>query len=216
MKNLGEFAIINGILIKYQGDAEKVAVPEGVTSVNYLAFAGNQTITEVVIPEGVTSLGSSAFDRCSNLVQITFPSTLREVDSNCFSYTRWLENQRTAGDFILAGPVLLKYQGKSGSVEIPDGVAYVEAAAFTWSSWFPFAEDLELDTVIVPTSMRDLNAELAFDRSIPKNVIYKGSREQWEMVKNTTWRENAQVPVYYADGGDLTYIFTDVPDCQRQ
>lgn len=212
MKNLGEFAIINGILIKYQGDAEKVAVPEGVTSVNYLAFAGNQTITEVVIPEGVTSLGSSAFDRCSNLVQITFPSTLREVGSYCFSHTRWLENQRTAGDFILAGPVLLKYQGKSGSVEIPDGVAYVEAAAFTWSSWFPFAEDLELDTVIVPTSMRDLNAELAFDRSIPKNVIYKGSREQWEMVKNTTWRENAQVPVYYADGGDLTYIFTDVPD----
>ena len=102
------------------------------TSVNITAFAGNKTITEAVIPEGVTSLGVSAFFECNNLAQITFPSTLREVGSNCFSYTRWLENQRTAGDFILAGPVLLKYQGKGGSVTIPDGVAYVEDAAFSW------------------------------------------------------------------------------------
>ena len=41
----------NGVDVN-AADAEKVAVPEGVTSVNYLAFAGNQTITEVVIPEG--------------------------------------------------------------------------------------------------------------------------------------------------------------------
>ena len=211
LENQGEFAIINGILVKYQGSAEKVTIPAGVTSVNITAFAGNKTITEAVIPEGVTSLGVSAFFGCDNLAQITFPSTLREVGSDCFSYTRWLENQRTAGDFILAGPVLLKYQGKGGSVAIPDGVAYVEDAAFTWSSWFPFAEDLELDTLTVPTSMRDLNADLAFSRSTPKSVIYGGSREQWNMVENTTWHDGAQVPVYCADGGDLTYMFTDVP-----
>ncbi|MBD5084137.1 MAG: leucine-rich repeat protein [Clostridiales bacterium] len=211
LENQGEFAMINGILIKYQGGAEKVAIPEGVTSINHAAFAQDKTITELAIPEGVTSLGRSAFLGCDNLAQITFPSTLREVGADCFSYTRWLENQRTAGDFILAGPVLLKYQGKGGNVAIPDGVAYVEGAAFTWSSWFPFAEDLELDTLTVPTSMCDLNADLAFSGSTPKSVIYGGSREQWSMIENTAWHDGAQVPVYCADGEDLTYTFTDVP-----
>lgn len=198
LESQGEFAIVNGVLLKYQGSAEKVVIPDGVTYVNPAAFAQNKTLTEAVIPEGVTVLADSAFDSCANLAQITFPGTLREVGAYCFSYTKWLENQRAAGDFILAGPVLLKYQGEGGSVVIPDGVAYVEEAAFTWSSWFPFAEDLKLDTLTVPTSMRDLNADLAFFISTPKSVSYQGTRDQWDMVENTTWHDGVQVPVYCA------------------
>ncbi len=202
LENQGEFAVINGILIKYQGSAEKAVIPDGVTSVAVAAFAQNKTLTEAVIPEGVASLGESAFSDCDNLAQITFPSTLREVGANCFTYTRWLENQRTAGDFILAGPVLLKYQGKSGSVVIPNGTAYVEDAAFTWSSWFPFAEDLEIETLTVPASMRDLNADLAFGASTPKRVSYLSTREQWDKVENTAWHDGTQVPVRCAGEED--------------
>lgn len=208
LKSQGEFAVANGILIKYQGSAEKVVIPDGVTRVASAAFSHNQTVASVVIPEGVVSLADNVFLNCENLAKIDFPGTLRQVGASCVYGTKWLDDQK--GDFILAGHVLLKYRGEGGDVVIPDGVTDVEDAAFTWSSWFPCGEDLELGALTVPASMLDLNAELAFYTSVPKSVVYQGGRDRWNQIEHTEWYGGQEVPVRCSGTVDPARVFTDM------
>ena len=47
--------------------ATSFTIPDGVTSIDYNAFNGCSSLTEIVIPDSVTSIGSYAFSYCSSL-----------------------------------------------------------------------------------------------------------------------------------------------------
>lgn len=61
LKNLGEFAVLDHFLIKYQG-----------------------TKANVVIPEGITEIGHGTFKRCKNLQSVTIPKSFEEIDKSVF------------------------------------------------------------------------------------------------------------------------------------
>ncbi len=101
LESLGEFAIVNGVLLKYQGEKEavvipgtvkklgegackntditSVSIPAGVTEIGAAAFSGCEELTSVTIPAGVTKIGSLAFAYCASLESITFPEGLQEL-----------------------------------------------------------------------------------------------------------------------------------------
>lgn len=49
------------------------------------AFCNNSSIKQIIIPEGVTSVGFMAFDSCKKLKQIEFPSSLIDIGRFAFS-----------------------------------------------------------------------------------------------------------------------------------
>lgn len=57
-------------------DLENVVIPETVTSIGELAFAGNLGIRSITLPSGITSIGESAFFNCENLLSITILATV--------------------------------------------------------------------------------------------------------------------------------------------
>ena len=186
LKSLGEFAIANGILLKYQGSEEHVVIPSGVTSIASGAFSENTDIVSVTIPEGVVSMGMGAmfgyvFWGCTNLESITFPGTLEAVGRFCFTDTKWLANQ---GDFAMAGSVLVRYQGKNADVVIPDGVTALADGSFQFLD-----EEGEVipASLTVPVSMKNLNFDMAFFMALPGylpgTIIYKGTQAQWDMIE---------------------------------
>ncbi len=61
LKKLGEFAIVDQFLIKYQGRKENV-----------------------VIPEGITEIGRGTFRDCANLQSVTIPKSVEEIDKSVF------------------------------------------------------------------------------------------------------------------------------------
>ena len=61
LKNLGEFAVLDHFLIKYQGRE-----------------------TNVVIPESVTEIGCGTFRDCANLQSVTIPKSVEEIDKSVF------------------------------------------------------------------------------------------------------------------------------------
>lgn len=52
---------------------EQIVLPEGVTSIEVMAFYNNDCLTEVSLPQSLTSIGSTAFGQCAALRDITIP-----------------------------------------------------------------------------------------------------------------------------------------------
>ena len=104
-----EFIIINNQLLKYNGSAKEVIIPEGVTSINFEVFNENELIEKVVFPvslqkicvasfggcsnlkeavflgDNVKTILPMAFDGCKNLKEIFLPKSLKEIGCEAFS-----------------------------------------------------------------------------------------------------------------------------------
>ena len=101
------FLIENDKLIKYEGGATKIFIPNTVTVIGknafkdctkavYIkipnsvrtieddAFSGCTSIKSLVIPQSVTSLGKCAFENCTSLESITMPNGDISIGSKVF------------------------------------------------------------------------------------------------------------------------------------
>ena len=83
------------------------AIPNGVTSIGYAAFANCYALTQVNIPNSVTSIGNEAFAWCSALAQVNIGNGVKSIGDGAFYYCYWLTQ-----------------------VTIPDGVESIGYAAF--------------------------------------------------------------------------------------
>lgn len=79
------FVIEEGVLVRYEGSAADVSVPEGVTAIGAEAFAGNETLETVIVPEGVTTIGKKAFAGCKKLREVKLPDSLTSMEKYVFS-----------------------------------------------------------------------------------------------------------------------------------
>lgn len=58
----------------------KGMIPDGVTAIEDLAFAGCTNLQSIVIPDSVTTIGESAFAYCISLQSITIVTQEKEPD----------------------------------------------------------------------------------------------------------------------------------------
>jgi hypothetical protein len=94
------YAITNGTIMitGYTGPGGAVTIPEKnpdtasglpVTSIGYLAFYYNNTITDVTVPDSVTNIGDSAFSFCTSLTNVTIGNSVTSIGElafgNCYS-----------------------------------------------------------------------------------------------------------------------------------
>lgn len=69
-----DFIIRDGRLISYRGSDPEVRIPDGVTSIQSLAFYRNDKVKSICIPSSVKRIGNGAFYRCQKLKFIRFDS----------------------------------------------------------------------------------------------------------------------------------------------
>ncbi len=72
LKSLGEFAVVNNILLAYQGSDSAVTIPNSVTSIGEYVFIDCDSLTSITIPGSVTSIGERAFQLCSGLTNVYY------------------------------------------------------------------------------------------------------------------------------------------------
>ena len=63
---------------------QNIALPEGVTSIGFLAFAECSSLEKITLPEGVTTIGAFAFDSCESLTDIALPESLTSIGDRAF------------------------------------------------------------------------------------------------------------------------------------
>ena len=73
-------------LIAYpQGKEGAYVIPEGVTTIEKLAFADCKKLTSVSIPEGVTTIAEDTFVNCSGLTTVKMPVSVTSIGISAFS-----------------------------------------------------------------------------------------------------------------------------------
>lgn len=149
------YSIDGSVLIAYPKSltAASFAVPESVTRVESLAFAGNLHLVNVTLPSGLLSIGRSAFELCMNLASVAFganPGLLVIEDSAfhaCLALTSFPMPSSLIrigdGAFTSTGLTALDLSNASGLISIGE-----EA--------FLFCDALE--SVILPASLKELGA----------------------------------------------------------
>ena len=66
-------------------DLESVSIPSSVKTINKLAFALDEKLTDVTISEGVTFIGNGAFYECKSLTSISLPKSVKTIELGAFS-----------------------------------------------------------------------------------------------------------------------------------
>ena len=84
--------IKDGVLIKYNGNAKDIILPDGIITIGNKAFEKNTSIESVDIPASVKSIGDEAFSGCTNLVSVLMCEGLISIGAKAFyqSGIKWL------------------------------------------------------------------------------------------------------------------------------
>lgn len=92
-------------------------------------FEGREDITSVKLPDSLEIIGDGAFLGCSALSDVELGKAVWSVGLNAFDGTPWLAS--LTDEFAIVGDgVLIRYNGTSPSVKLPDGVRHIAGGAF--------------------------------------------------------------------------------------
>ena len=113
MSELQDFIIANGVLQRYRGNSMDVVIPDGVHTIEMLAFSreSKAIIENIQFPRTLERIEEWAFDHCDNLTGIVIPANVKEIGRGAFNWCRALSK------------VIIE-----GNPKIGDG-------AFRWSPW---------------------------------------------------------------------------------
>ncbi len=144
-----EFAIVSGILLKYNGTADTVVVPSGVRSLAGKFIPQSTSVNTIVVPESVTTLGigafagvsvrkvvlsagikalpAFAFSSCPVLQEVTLPDTLESIGEFAFRDCS-LTKLKIPNSVRLIGKQ--PFYGSAIAPQIPNGASGWETAYY--------------------------------------------------------------------------------------
>ena len=151
-------AEIDGLPVTVIGDhafastaAEEVILPDSISNIGDMAFAGSKTLHKVNIPEGVEQIGNECFLNCTNLQVVRLPQSLKSIGVRAFY-----------GCSKLMG------------MTIPDSVSEIGEMAFAscaWLNWIYLPDSLE----VLETGVFENDPKLT-ELTLPDNVTLVKSR----------------------------------------
>ena len=129
-EGIGDFAIMDGVLLQYTGDGGKVEIPAGVTEIGAWAFFNKAGVTKVVFNDGLKKINSSAFQGSGLSGELIFPQSLESIADNAFkgcanlSVVRFNKNLSAIGAAAFSGCTGLT------SIELNENLQSIGADAF--------------------------------------------------------------------------------------
>ena len=127
---LGDYAIVNHILLCYQGSETDVTIPDGVTSIAGRAFYECHSLTSVSIPNSVTSIGHEAFYACDSLTSVSIPNSVTSIGDHAFEYCNSLTSASIPKSVTSIGWGAFYDCDSLTSVTIPNSVTSIGGYTF--------------------------------------------------------------------------------------
>jgi hypothetical protein len=149
-----DFEIRAGELIKYNGSATEVIIPDnvkvigkrafydlkyitniiipnGLKSIGEDSFAGCESLERITIPNSIISIGDGAFYNCTGLMNITIPNSVTSIEKGVFSQCEGLTNITIPNSVMSIGDYAFCWCINLTSITISNSVTHIGKAAFT-------------------------------------------------------------------------------------
>ena len=115
-------------MIKYNGSAANVTVPQGVFEIADGAFESNVELESLNLSDKVVFIGERAFFGCENLCLVNGTSNVAKIGAQAFENTKWFDNITT--DIKMINNIVIGCQSDLQRLEIPDYALSVAPKAF--------------------------------------------------------------------------------------
>ena len=153
--NSADFVIRGGVLVKYNGAATEVVVPNGVKIIggedSYSgAFAGCAGITSVMLPDSVQEIRGHSFEGCAALTAIVIPGSVQKIGDFAFSFCTSLRTVTIPNSIQKIGEFVFFGCSSLTAVTIPNSVQTLGNGAFSGCS--------SLISVVIPNSVQSIDA----------------------------------------------------------
>ena len=109
---------------------EELKIPEGVTSVEPLAFCGFASLSTVSFPESLTSIGDYAFISCTGLEELTLPDGVTSIGNSAFFNCSGLKELTLPESLTSIGEHAFGECKGLTELTIPEGVTSIGGNAF--------------------------------------------------------------------------------------
>jgi len=119
------------ILIKYPTSREGgYTVPDGVASINDVAFYGSTGLTSVALPNSLTSISRGTFNGCSSLAEVNIPNSVTSIGESAFARCYSLTGIIIPDSVTSIGESAFNGCRNLTVVNIPDSVTSISKFAF--------------------------------------------------------------------------------------
>ena len=198
------YDIVNGKLVKYNGNDEEVYLEDNVTEIGEEAFKNNKTLKSIIIPfarligdsafkgcmalekvvimGNLTEIGKEAFSMCINLKEIHLPKSINKIGSSAFFSCKNLDNVKLPTNLYEIAPSLFENCSSLKNLTMPNNVDFINFNAFNNTS---------LEVLIIPSSVRKIYAYSEFNETPHKLLLVILNHKLYvesELNKPGNWR----------------------------
>ena len=150
-----------------------------------------QAVKVCTIPDSVTTIGDYSFYCCKALESITIPDSVAIIEHLAFGNCESLASVKIGSGVKIIDDNAFSNTALT-SVTIPEGVTELGLYAFDLCK--------SLTSVVIPVSVTTITG--SFNRCPITDVYYRGTKEQWEAIKNISMNPellNATIHYNYTD-----------------
>ena len=171
MSNFQEFIIRDGVLLGYRGDSSEIIIPEGVHTIDMLAFSKDkrakieriqfplsleliedwsfdhcEKLTRIVIPVNVKKIGAGAFNWCPALCDVVFEGN-PAYEKSTFGWTQWEKNALKDTGATIVGDELVKVHPDVIDYIVPSHIKVIGRDAF---------KNTQIKRIIIPDGVKEI------------------------------------------------------------
>lgn len=165
-------------------------------------YIDGELATDITIPKGITKICDYAFANCETITNVVIPNSVISIGNSAFSGCSNLKNISIPNSVVNIEKGAFSSCFNLEEVEIPDGIKFIKYGTFA------FCENLT--TIIIPQSVKEIG-NLAFDGDYNlSNVLFKGSKSQWNSIDFTDGNTNLVESVIHYD---VKFVEKKAPTC---
>ncbi len=151
-------------------------------------FSDDNSIKSLVVENGITRLVNTMFYNCKELENVSVADSVENIGSSAFEGTKWLDEQRKKGSFVIINDILLEANNIHNEVTIPNSVRVIGKSAFfntdIWKvnipegveiiDWNAFTNCSQLTSINIPNSVHTIGSSAFMNCNLWSVQIGKG------------------------------------------
>ncbi len=153
------FLVFANVLFQYNGNADVITVPDGVTHIAYGALKSGSyswekilDVKKIILPNSIKHVGRYAFANCAKLKEVIMPDGV-EFEEHAFSGCPKMADDN---GFIIIGNKVHEYLGKDTVVTIPDGIEVLADNLFSTSDYDSNSANKNIVKIVLPESLKHI------------------------------------------------------------